>query len=227
MTTLHTIIATSVLTTLSVAMANAAPINARYTPTAFSVEAFYGMANKDLLKKDGYKLDETDIVGLNVKYSHLHNQALVLQGITITPEFYGMLSFGQGSEDSSYNVLGYYAKLDAEITTMQLSGGVNLRATLSEEWDVFVGANLGLNYANLNCEFEDIDDKASLGENDIGFSYSIGVGGEYKFAPGHALVLSANYTGSTAQPKIRLGDESYKMEKQSYLLFSVGYKYSF
>lgn len=201
---------------------------------SLSADAFYGIAQKDLFDfKTGNKIDETDIYGVNFRFTQSTGRGVVLPGKQIiSTEFFGALSLGTGSTDFSETVNGISEKVDAEILTASLLGGANARFSVSEKFHLRGDVHLGVNFTSLTVEwsFEETGtptEKYSVGNNAFGFVYGVGIGVEYEFDKNHAFAFGVDYLASTARPKINIAYESQKMERQAHVLLSVGYKYSF
>lgn len=204
---------------------------------SLGVEAFYGAAQKDLLKIYDEKLGKTDIVGVNIIFSKTLQSGIVLPNSQrIIPEFFGMLSVGSGSERVSYTEEGNSwrrsVKLDADILTASVLGGVDFRWWITDKFSVTGGIKVGVNYTDLTGTLSDRatgweEDKFSVGANDIGLACGVGVGGAYKFNKNHSFVFGLDYMSFSSQPKFHAWTDSEKVKKQTYVTFSLGYKYSF
>ena len=204
---------------------------------SLSVETFYGAAQKDLLKIYDEKLGKTDIAGVNIIFSKTLQSGIVLPNSQrVVPEFFGMFSVGTGSESVSYteasNSWRRTIKLDADILTVSALGGADLRWWITDNFSVTGGVKLGLNYTDLTGtlvyrETGYETDRFSVGSNDVGFVYGIGVGGAYKFNKNHSVEFGLDYMSFGTQHKFHAWTDSERVKKQSYVMVSLGYKYTF
>lgn len=209
------------------------PFSASYA-SALSVEAFYAWANDKMTSDD---IDKVDVGGVSLRYAVTNTSTSIGAGTRIFPEFYGILSFGGGSLDqtwdryyynSLFNSVGHVRKeCNYDVLTVQAAVGANLRCFVTDNFSVFGGVRLGLAYESLEVElYESGSGTDKEKESDVGFLYGLGVGAEWEIRKRHSLTLGFDYVASTAQPEFD-GDIQGKPDKQSYLVLSVGYKYRF
>lgn len=209
------------------------PISGFAFGESLGVETFYGVAQKDLLRLyDDEKLGKTDIVGINITFTKALQSGIVLPNSQrMVPEFFGMLSAGFGSESISYSEGGYSIKLNSDILTVSFLGGTDLRWWITDNFSVTGGVKVGLNYTDFTGVLTEREGgssgKFSVGANDVGFVYGIGVGGAYKFDKNHSFEFGLDYMQSGSQPKLHAWDDSEKVKKQSYVMLSLGYRYTF
>lgn len=186
--------------------------------SAIGVEGFYAKANEEIL--DGSVFEKVNLGGLSVRWSAANTQRSVIVGALVFPEIYGILSIGGGSSDYR----GSYERYDLDMSFAQAALGANLRCFVNDQFSVFGGVRLGFAYENVEIESEDSTYLYKQEESDVGLLYGIGVGAELELAPHHSVTLGIDYVASTAQPDFGDGD---KLKKQSYIIFSIGYKYRF
>ncbi|MGN0834922.1 MAG: outer membrane protein [Candidatus Spyradosoma sp.] len=195
------------------------------SPWAVSLgaEAFYGTPTKNVFKDDS-DFDKIDIGGVNLRCT-LKNADLELAP-GLTPEFFGIVGVGSGSEEVKtygYGVLEDDDKIS--VVEAQLAVGANLRWQATEHFSVFAGVRVGLGYLWVEGEDKILNEKHD--ESDVGFLYGAGVGAEWAFNAHHAVTVGYDFVGSTARPKVGSSDEKEKVEAQNYHMFSIGYKYTF
>lgn len=121
---------------------------------------------------------------------------------SFAPEYYLRFAYAEG-DCTEYDV-----------TFAEISLGANLRWKVCDFLALSVGARAGVG-ALILSGFDDSDDD----EGKRGFVYGGGAEAEWILNENNALVLSCDYLACTAQP-----DE---VEKQSYVTFQLGWKYTF
>lgn len=192
--------------------------------SAISGDLFYGFAQDELIKNS--KLDDIDIAGLSVRYTgHLKTDS------PIFPEFFGIASFGAGSDDYKEYYVGSKEtnEYDCDLFSAQFAVGANIRFQPTEKFSLFAGVRVGLAYESIDLEYKENGwKKYDKTESEVGFLYGIGVGADFNITKHHGITVSVDYVGSTAEPDFDYIDgEKIKTEKQSYVMVSVGYKYTF
>lgn len=153
-------------------------------------------------------------------------------------ETFGILGFGYGENSRKYEDEWSYGKLTHAITQIHAAAGVNLRLRAAYWLSFVLGTQVGC--ARVNWEAEDkwhdepadpdgksVSGKSIISDADFGLFYGAKFGAELEVAASHFLTFGVAYTGTTAQPKIGPADEGAEMEKQTYLVFSVGYRHAF
>lgn len=191
---------------------------------SISGESFFAAATKKL--DDDFK--RVNLWGANVRYSYETAQSVVV-GALVVPEFYGIAGFGYGSQSKSYSETAttYPGTTKADALLVQLAGGANLRCHVNEQFSVFGGVRAGFAYESVKVEqkspyFSSISER----EDDIGFLYGVGAGAELKLSEQGSLTFGIDYLASTAQPDFS-GDIEGKVDKQAYVVFSIGAKFTF
>lgn len=189
--------------------------------SSVGVEAFYACGNKKMMSDD---LDEVDIGGVSLRYSVANTSKSLIAGTRIFPEFYGILSIGGGSLDQTIYYYGGRVEWNYDVFTVQAAVGANLRCFVTDAFSVFGGVRLGVAYEDVEIEeYATGYGSYTESESDIGLLYGIGVGAEWNFKDRHSLTFGLDYVASTAQPEF----DDFELDKQSYVVFSVGYKYRF
>lgn len=181
---------------------------------AVSVEAFYAMALDDVVK-DYDELDKIDLCGVNVQYSW--KQKTELMSLLSGYELFASAGFATGSEKVNW---GDDGTDEYTVNVGQITVGGNLIWEIAPAWEFFVGGRFGAAYLSVENEYDDESEK----ENDVGLLYGAHVGTAFEIAQNHRLTLSAAYWASTAEVEFEYEEKS---EKQSYCVFSVGYRYAF
>lgn len=196
------------------------PFSASYA-SALSVEAFYAWANDKMMSED---LDEVNIGGVSLRYTAANTSTSLGAGTRIFPEFYGILSIGGGSLEQTAHYYGGRQEWNYDVFTVQAAVGANLRCFVADNFSVFGGVRIGLAYEDVEIEaYQSGYGSVTESESDVGFLYGIGVGAEWEIRKRHSLTLGLDYIASTAQPDF----DGFELDKQSYIVLSVGYKYRF
>lgn len=191
-----------------------------------SIEGFYGSAQKDLLKEIK-GLDKVDVAGINARMTYpMTNTDSVL-----VPELFFLAGIQGGSvEESAYYLNGDYSKYDFSLVEFHAAVGGNLRLAVCDWFSLVGRVQVGLSWESVEADnsYREGYSHGSYNktESDIGLLYGCGLGAEFKIGQG-ALVLGADYIGSTAAPEFSDEGEKFKCEKQSYVTYSVGYKFFF
>jgi len=185
-----------------------------------SVEAFYGAAMEKLWKE--VDLDEVNIGGVNVRYSAIKETSSI-----VSPEIFGIFSLGGGSLDQTWDVYGSHLEINYDLLTGYVAGGANLRIQASDKISFFVGGRLGLSVGSLDVDYEENGYSESESDTAAGLLYGVGIGVQSNFNEHHGVTLGLDFIGSTAEFKFGDDEMELEMEKQSYIVFSVGYKYTF
>jgi len=185
-----------------------------------SVEAFYGVAMEKLWKE--VDLDEVNIGGVNVRFSAIKETSSI-----VSPEIFGIFSLGGGSLDQTWYGYGAHAEINYDLLTGYVAGGANLRIQATDKISFFVGGRLGLSVGSLDGDYEVVyngySESGSESDTAAGLLYGVGIGVQSNFNEHHGVTLGLDFIGSTAEFEF----DDLKMEKQSYIVFSVGYKYTF
>ena len=190
---------------------------------SLGAEAFYGTPTSDIFKGET-EFDKIDIGGVNLRCTLKNAELELAPGLT--PEFFGIVGFGSGSEEIEtyrYGVLDEDRKVS--VVEAQLAVGANLRWQATEHFSVFAGARVGLGYLWVEGDDKMIDEKYD--ESEVGFLYGAGVGAEWAFNAHHAVTVGYDFVGSTARPEVGPAGDKLKVEAQNYHMFSIGYKYTF
>lgn len=185
---------------------------------AVSVEAFYAMANEDLMK-DFDELGKLDLCGMTIQYT-LKDLFGSDSSSSVSPEFFVSAGLGYGDEEICWDE---FEKEEISVLAGQFSVGGNLSWEISSSVDLFVGARLGLGYISVESEYADDEFSESRTESDWGVFYGLRLGTNIEFVENHALTIAADYWGSTA----RADFDGEKSKEQTYCVFSLGYRYSF
>lgn len=195
--------------------------------SAISAEAFYGaglekLYKGDLVDEEG-DLDELDIGGISVRYT-VRKQTTD----AVSPEFFGIVSLGGGSLDQTWYYLDGDVERNYDLFTMQTAVGANIRVQPSDKFSIFAGARVGFSIESLGVEWKDNGityyDKT---ESAVGFLYGAGIGAQFNFNEHNGMTVGVDYVGSTAEPEFDVYGYTVKAEAQSYVLFSIGYKFTF
>lgn len=191
---------------------------------SISGESFFAAATKK--PDDDFK--KVNLWGANVRYSYETAQSVVV-GALVVPEFYGIAGFGYGSQSKSYSETSttYPYTVKADALLLQLAGGANLRCHVNEQFSVFGGVRAGFAYERVKLEFKSpyLSSSISEREDDIGFLYGVGAGAELKLSEQGSLTFGIDYLASTTQPDFK--DVDGKLNKQAYVVFSIGAKFTF
>lgn len=182
---------------------------------SLSVKAFYAVALEAPAKgmDSSYSDPEIDLGGLTVEYEQdFYSNSSGGMGFS----WLGALSLGGGTKD--YQYLG-----ELTLVTVEAEFGVNLRGNISDSVSLFVGPRLGLNLLYASAEYdyyygyhyyEEEED-----ESKFGVLYGADAGVDIRLGDHSGLSLGVGYRASTAEP--------LDIEAQSWVRFSVGYKYTF
>lgn len=184
--------------------------------SAISAEAFYGAGLEKLDKED---LGELNIGGISVRYTSRKQTA-----DAVSPEFFGIVSLGGGSLDQTW--YGYSnVERNYDLFTMQTAVGANIRVQTSDKFSIFAGARVGFSIESLGVEYK-YNGKTLYDQTEsaVGFLYGAGIGVQFNFDKHNGMTAGVDYVGSTAEPDFGGGA---KAEAQSYVLFSIGYKFTF
>lgn len=199
--------------------------------SSFSVEGFYGAAQEKLFKD--FDIDKLDIGGLSIRYTGRMSTTS-----PVFPELFGITSVGRGTLDQTWHGYGYdpyfgevsyTEELNYELLTAQFAIGANIRFQPTEKFSLFAGVRVGLAYESIDLEYKENGwKKYDKTESDVGFLYGIGIGADFNITKHHGITVSVDYVGSTAEPDFdNIDGEKIKSEEQSYVMVSVGYKYTF
>ena len=193
-----------------------------------SVSPFLGWGQKKLFSDD---LDKLDIAGIGVKGSAVIRES-ILPGAKLFPEIFGLVNIGGGSLDQTRYGYGEREELNYDLTTMQATVGANLRLEINDRVSVFGGVRVGLAYENLEVESRYVaygygSYSNSWEEADVGINYGVGFGADVRINDHSGVTVALDYVGSTAQPEFNASGKTFEAEKQSYIMLSVGYKYTF
>ena len=188
-----------------------------------SVSPFFGWGQKKLDSED---LDTLDIAGVGVKGSAVIRES-ILPGAKLFPEIFGLVNIGGGSLDQTWYYYGGSYEQNYDLTTVQAAVGANLRLEIDDRVSVFGGIRAGLAYENLELEVREGYYRKTWRESDVGLLYGIGFGTDVRINDHSGVTVALDYVGSTAQPEFDIYGEKAEAEKQSYIMLSVGYKYTF
>lgn len=188
-----------------------------------SVSPFFGWGQKKLDSED---LDTLDIAGVGVKGSAVIRES-ILPGAKLFPEIFGLINIGGGSLDQTWYYYGGSYEQNYDLTTVQAAVGANLRLEIDDRVSVFGGVRAGLAYENLEIEARGGYSRRTWEESDVGLLYGIGFGTDVRINDHSGVTVALDYVGSTAQPEFDISGEKVEAEKQSYIMLSVGYKYTF
>lgn len=212
-----------------------------YWKFSVGAEAFYGLALDDIYDgedEDDFGAEKIDVYGVNVRLS--------MKGTgTLAPEFFALFGAGMGEADESYSYDEYFSgKYEYDLFEMHAMIGANLRWNITDSFSVFGGGQVGI--VSQKVEIEDKwteedywdgesysdSEKFKFDDDTIGLRCGLGVGAEWNITENHALRVGADYIYSTARPSYKeeeWGGETYKfkLERQSYVVFSIGYQYTF
>lgn len=220
---------------------------------SFGIEGFYALALDDLYnipaeedeEYEGEKFDGIDLYGVNLRVGYTILEADKNNPLSL--ETFGILGFGYG-EDSKTTSKSYgdeyYSFTESEkdkheITQFHAALGVNVRFHPTEWLAFALGGQIGVanvkwkreiaySYENKNYPEFNQDEKFGISDSDLGLLYGVNFGAEFQPAQGHIFSLGVGYAGTTAQPKLKEDGETIaEAEKQSYVVFSVGYRYAF
>lgn len=240
-----TTIGTLVLTAVSAFLFGAEELE-KNSPLSVGAEIFQAFAREDIFDDyRGRNIDKIDLTGANVKISYTlpHKDTEIFD-----TEFFGLMGFATGSNSISTSdqinaTNGRTTNdFDTDVSMFQMLVGVNLRYTVSERVSVFGGVKVGFGYFDVstdaetetltvnNGEIERTRNRRTAGNSDIGINYGLGVGVDFAITENHAITLGLDYLASTARPEINTGgnnNDDIKMNKQSYGIISLGYRYNF
>lgn len=208
-----------------------------YWKFSVGAEAFYGLALDDIYDgddEDDFGAEKIDVYGVNVRLS--------MKGTgTLAPEFFALFGAGMGDADESFSDEYYSEKLEYDLFEMHAMIGANLRWNITDSFSVFGGGQVGI--VSQKVEIEDKwteywggesyseSEKIKFDDDTIGLRCGIGVGAEWNITENHALRVGADYIYSTARSsyKEEWDGETYKtkLDRQSYVVFSLGYQYTF
>lgn len=193
--------------------------------SSISVEGFYGLAQEKLYKERD--MDELDIGGLSVRYTSRKQT-----GEIISPEVFGIVSLGGGSLDQTWSYINYREELSYELFTMQAAVGANIRVQATDNFSLFAGARIGLALESLDIEATAMSSSdywhVDWNEVNLGFLYGVGIGAQLDITEHHGITVGLDYVASTAEPEFDVDDgDTVKLEAQSYIMLSIGYKYTF
>lgn len=194
-------------------------------PWEYSVSAspFFGWGQEKLFSND---LDKLDIAGVGVKASAVIKES-ILPGTKLFPEIFGLVNIGCGSLDQTWYYYGGSYERNYDLTTVQAAVGANLRLEIDDRVSVFGGIRAGLAYENLEVEAQEEGHRWTWEESDVGLLYGIGFGADVRINDHSGVTVALDYVGSTAQPEFDIYGEKAEAKKQSYIMLSVGYKYTF
>lgn len=197
---------------------------AENTTMGLTVEGYYGSAYKDLFKDSDF--GKEDVAGFNARLTY----PIAMPESVITPEVFFLAGAQGASVEKSTYAGPYYEKEDVSLVELHAAVGANLRVKVCDWFSLVGRAQVGLSWESVDM---DVSYNYSGGrghyektESDIGLLYGCGLGAEFKVGQG-SVVLGVDYVGSTAAPEFSIYDEKLKCEKQSYLMYSVGYKFFF
>ena len=202
--------------------------------SSFSVEGFYGAAQEKLFKD--FDIDKLDIGGLSIRYTGRMSTTS-----PVFPELFGITSVGGGTLDQTWYGYGYHPyfgegsyreELNYDLFSAQFAIGANIRFQPTEKFSIFAGVRVGLDIEYVEYEYKYNSYRDQKNNTDVGFLYGIGIGADFNITKHHGITFAVDYVCSTAQPefeKIYISGSHYtvKTEEQSYIMVSVGYKYTF
>ena len=178
-----------------------------------SVKLFYGNSQKKAIKDSD--VPRVDIGGVTFEYT---------KNLTSYIDFVAAASIGGGS--SEYDFSSPYFKFNEKLTLVSYEAevGVNFTAPVGDKFSFFIGPRVGVNALYAKYEYSDSDDDSeTLSDTDIGFLYGADAGAVFSFTDQHALTFGVGYRASTARPE----DKGEKLEEQSWVRVSLGYRFSF
>lgn len=187
---------------------------------SLGMEVFFGSALESLEKEFD---TSADIFGTNLRFTA--NRAA--EG-AFSPEFFLLLGAGYGESETFRTG---FAETFFDVLLVEFSAGADLRWKISESFALRVGGRLGVGGLYVDSGFTMEDHEGD--EFDVGLAYGAGIGFEWNIGRHHALTVGLDYVGCTAEPKsaVPTSGLSYgkqiTIEKQSYGVFSLGYKYTF
>ncbi len=192
---------------------DARPTSGKTTPpNSLAFKTFYEVAQGRALLWSS--VPEVDLGGLTVEYT---------RNMSSNVDFVIATSLGGGSSEyertSSYYNGSYYSTTtysqELTIATYEVEVGVNLNASLGDVFSVFVGPRIGVNF--LFAQYDNNGDKEH--DTELGLLYGVDAGAVFSFNNRNALTLGIGSRASTAQP--------LDIEKQSWVRFSISYRFSF
>lgn len=182
--------------------------------SSLSVKATYSLATEDFVADES-----VDLMGVTLEYTKRFGSSTSV----VQPEFLVSLGFGYGTEDFDVYVYHWYGShsdhLDLDVYSVNLALGVNLRFNLGDSVSLWLGPRVGSNFMYLDYELSGCSEGGSDNDSDFGFLYGGEFGLDINFTPHQTLTFGVGYLASTATPE--------DIEEQSYVQFSVGYKYTF
>ncbi len=187
-----------------------------------SLKVFYGAGLKKPIKD--VEVPRVDLVGVTAEYEWELNRYI---------DFVAALSFGGGSSDyerTEYDIASYYKeKAEVKLSTYELEVGANFTVPIGKRFAFFVGPRVGANllYADVDWKAYNSGTGRSAhmrrSNTDFGFLYGVDLGATISFTKHHGMTFGVGYRASTAQPEA--GGE--KIDEQSWVRVSLGYRFSF
>lgn len=178
---------------------------------SLGIEWYGASALEDLSES----IEGADLFGSNLKFS------VRKSGSAVSPEFYLLCGCAIGESDSSASGNVY------DVVFAEFSAGTNLRWQICDSLALSVGGRIGLGILSVSDGIE------YYGQEDEEVKAGLVYGGraelEWNFNANHALTLACDYLACTAQPKNWEGYSNgwVEVEKQSWIMISLGYKYTF
>lgn len=177
------------------------------TNFSFALKGFYALALEDNPTKFG-SADRFDLAGITSDFIW----AFPVESDAVVPEF--CLSAGVGYGESDFSLYGY----GGEFTywSANFLAGMNIRWS-GKFCSFYIGPRLGVNYQHGKTEISWIEES----EGEFGLMYGAEAGIALDFEPNCGLIFSVSYLASEAEV------DEYLIEKQSWVNFSVGFRWSF
>lgn len=179
------------------------------TNFSFAIKGFYALALEDE-PVEGLDGDSFDLVGITTDFMWTPDVKNV-----VLPEL--LLSVGFGAGQHEIDGGWYYQDADVYVYSWNFLLGVNFRVYLNDDISFYLGPRLGGNLLLISTEWEG---GSKENEDDFAFLYGGEIGANFNVNPNSAVMFSVSYLGSNAQPYSDI-------EKQSYIMFSVGYRHTF
>jgi len=162
----------------------------------------------------------------------------------LVPEVFVLAGYGQGEDDAVFinhaNSGGrLYARDDYTSKLYHASAGVALNFEVAEGFALSVSGRLGYSKSKFKLEEAYEMDFGSGSATSANFSetesaggliYGVGAGAHWRFADHHQISIGVEWSETTAQPELKNHSgrsTATKLEKQSYVFFSLGYRFVF
>ena len=177
-----------------------------------SVKLFYGNSQKKAIKDSD--VPRVDIGGVTFEYT---------KNLTSYIDFVAAASIGGGNSECDRTYYGFKYKEELTLVTYEAEFGVNFTAPICDSFSLFIGPRIGVNALYAKYEGKSSWYSETISDTDIGFLYGADAGAVFSFTDQHALTFGVGYRASTARPE----DKGEKLEEQSWVRVSLGYRFSF